>query len=150
MLKKSVEEVIRKYCQNGVNVEDVSSKTFKKIKDLPGSQRRPYNRTSLREELEVYNSFRPSVSTTITADELEQVIISSGSENEADDDIEIIEQTIFDTERQNSDGQAKTNHNKIHKEECVLEAIGRQDSETNYNENLNIYPILKKAFPAPW
>jgi len=133
VLRKSVEEVIRKYCQNGSHGK-VFSKTCKKIKDLPGPRKKPYDRNSPREEIEVYNSFRPSVSTTITADKLEQVIISSGSENEDDEDIEIIEQINFNAERQNLNGQAQTNHNKIHKEECVQEAISSKDSETNYYE----------------
>ena len=86
VLMKSVEEVITKYCHSDTNVKGkFVSKTCRKIEDLPRPRKKPYDRKITREDIEVYSSFRPSVSTTISAEKMDQIMLTSGSESEVEE-----------------------------------------------------------------
>ena len=92
VLQKSVEAVITKYCHSDTNVKGkFVSKTCKKVEDLPRPRKKPYDRNITREDIEVYSSFRPSVSTTISAEKMDQIMLSSGSESEGEGTVDIVE-----------------------------------------------------------
>merc|ERR1719154_460701 len=57
--------------------------------------KKSYNRETLIEEIEVYSSFRPSVSTTISAEKHEQITVSSESDSdETTSHVEYFEQHV--------------------------------------------------------
>lgn len=80
ILKHSV-EVVRSF--NNISSDLILvAVTCKMIRHLPRPLKVKYDRSTVREDLEVYSSFHPSVSTTISAEKMEQVTISSDSEQD--------------------------------------------------------------------
>jgi len=84
VLLKSVEEVTARYEKGRKVMTKLFYKLCKRIECLEYPKMVDYDRDASNENVEVFNSFRPYVSTTFSAEKLEQVTLSSESDSEPD------------------------------------------------------------------
>ena len=85
VLMKSVQVIAKKEKEGRKSMDSDFFKLCRKISFISHPQQIEVDSTAAVENVEVYSSFRPSVSATISAEKLEQIVLSSESDSEPEE-----------------------------------------------------------------